>query len=244
MSLDLWLIPSFFIVAFLYAAVGHGGASGYLALFSLFSVVPEEMRVSALLLNCMVSGIAFLMFYRAGHFSWHLTWPFLLASVPFAWLGGMTHLSSSVYKDLLSATLFFAAFRLSLNIKSQGTPSLRKIPLFAALPLGGAIGLVSGIVGVGGGVFLSPILLFKKWASPKAVSASSALFILVNSLSALLGRFSIGHFRLETSLPFVLSAFAGGLLGAHLGANHFSGVTLRRILSAVLIIAALKLVVL
>ena len=137
----LWLIPSFFIIAFLYGSVGHGGASGYLALLSLFSVAPSLMGTSALILNCLVSGVAFITFFRAGYFSPRLTWPFIVASVPAALLGGIFPVSPSFFKILLSLTLFFAAFRLSLQMPRRQHISSPSIPLTVALSTGGGITL-------------------------------------------------------------------------------------------------------
>jgi len=163
------------IVAFLYSSVGHGGASGYLAILSLFSLMPRQMGTTALLLNCLVSGVAFITFFRAGHFSSRLTWPFLVASMPFAWIGGALSVSPPFYKMLLAFTLLVAAVRLSLQMSIKKVATYPHHPSLAiALPMGGGIGLLSGMVGVGGGIFLTPLLLLKGWADPKSASASSA----------------------------------------------------------------------
>ena len=237
------MILSIAAVAFLYSSVGHGGASGYLAVLSLFYVAPVKMGTSALILNCLVSGVAFAAFFRAGHFSFRLTWPFIVASIPAALIGGALPVSIPFYRILLSVALAFAAFRLFLQVPMERRfVTHHAIPLSVALPAGCGIGLLSGIVGVGGGIFLSPLLLLKGWGDPKAVSASSALFILANSIAGLLGRFFSGTFGVGGSLPFVIAAFLGGVMGAHLGANHFSGLALRRLSAVVLVIAALKLV--
>jgi len=230
------------IVAFLYSSVGHGGASGYLAILSLFSLMPRQMGTTALLLNCLVSGVAFITFFRAGHFSSRLTWPFLVASMPFAWIGGALSVSPPFYKMLLAFTLLVAAVRLSLQMSIKKVATYPHHPSLAiALPMGGGIGLLSGMVGVGGGIFLTPLLLLKGWADPKSASASSAFFILGNSIAALLGRFFSGTLSIGTLFPFMAIAFLGGLVGSHLGANHFSGLVLRRLLAIVLAISAFKL---
>ena len=243
-ELNLLSLLGIAFVAFLYSSVGHGGASGYLAILSFFSVAAPEMGTSALLLNCLVSVVAFLAFLRAGHFSLRLTWPFLVASIPAALVGGALPISTLVYKLLLATTLGFAAFRLSLQTPRESFLSHRHTPsLVVALPVGGGIGLLSGMVGVGGGIFLSPILLLKGWASPKQVATTTSLFILVNSIAGLVGRWMNGTFALGNLLPWVVAALMGGFIGAHLGANHFSGVTLRRLLAVVLGVAALKLIV-
>ena len=232
------------VVAFLYASVGHGGASGYLALLSFFSVAPSEMGTSALLLNCLVSGTAFLFFLRAGHFSFQLTWPFLVASMPAAWVGGALPISALFYKVLLAATLAFTAFRLLLPVPEKRFPQQPQVPpLRIALPVGGGIGFLSGMVGIGGGIFLSPLLLLKGWASPRKTAAASSLFILANSVVGLVGRTVGGTFKLGNILPLVGVAFLGGLAGSYLGANHFSGATFRRLLAVILGVAVVKLIV-
>ncbi len=238
------LLALTFLVAFVYSSVGHGGASGYLALLSLYTFPKEPASASALCLNLLVSGAAFYAFWKASHFSWRFAWPFVLTSIPAAFLGGLIKVPPSVYALLLAWVLVFAGFRLLIDIKlSLKQVSCRPSLLFS-LPLGGLIGVLSGIVGVGGGIFLSPLLLFFRWAEPKRTAAISAFFILVNSFAGLLGRAFRYQFKFDLSslvIGMVATAFLGGILGSHLGANHFSAGWLRRILSAVLFIAAFKL---
>lgn len=232
----------FFVVASLYSSVGHGGASGYLAVLSFFSFAPMQMSSTALILNLLVAGIGFFSFYRAGHFNDRITWPFLITSVPAAFIGGMIHVTTRNYSLLLALVLIFAAFRLISEIRSKPEDSVSKFPsLLVALPVGAGIGLISGIVGVGGGIFLSPLILFMKWADPKQTSATSACFILVNSLAGLLGRFTGGSLEIGMLAPFVFTAFLGGLVGSYMGANLLSGSILRRILGVILLIASYKL---
>lgn len=231
-----------FIVALLYSSVGHGGASGYLAVLSFFTIAPHSMSTTGLILNLFVAGIAFLAFYRAGHFSLPLTWPFLVTSVPAAFLGGMLHVPKSTYAALLAIALTFAAFRLMIQFRSDTSPSVKLPHLPIVLAIGAIIGLISGIVGVGGGIFLSPLILLMHWADAKKTSGTSAAFIVINSVAGLAGRFLSGSFEIGVLAPFVLAAFLGGLAGANLGANKFSGLTLRRVLGVVLLIAAYKLV--
>jgi len=224
--------------------VGHGGASGYLALLALYSFPKEPASASALCLNLFVSGTAFLAFWRAAHFSWRLAWPFVLTSLPAAFFGGLIKISPSFYSLLLGWVLLFAGFRLLIDLKPIAEKVYSGPSLLFSLPLGALIGLLSGIVGVGGGIFLSPILLFFHWADPQRTAATSAFFILVNSLAGLLGRAFRYQFRFDLSslvIGMVATAFLGGILGSHLGANHFSARWLRRILGAVLFIATFKL---
>jgi uncharacterized membrane protein YfcA len=238
-----WLIPSVFLIAVLYSSVGHGGASGYLAVLSLASgaLVPAHMATTALTLNVLVAGLAAAAFVRAGHFVGRLTWPFLLASIPAAFLGGLTRVSSHVYGVLLAVSLAIAARRLLMTSNRRDADTLRPPPTAVALPVGGGIGWLSGVVGVGGGIFLSPLLLLWRWATPKQAAASSACFILANSAAALAGRFARGAIEYGPLWPLLLAAFTGGLVGSRLGANHFSGALLKRLLAVVLLVASLKL---
>ncbi len=230
------------IVAVLYSSVGHGGASGYLAVLSFFTVAPAVMSSTALLLNVLVAGLGTYAFYRARHFSLRLAWPFVIASVPAAFIGGLMSISEKVYFLLLAVILLIAAYRMAIVLNggssdSGGAP----VRLAVALPSGGGIGLLSGIVGVGGGIFLSPLMILLKWAGTKQTAAVSAAFIVVNSLAGLGGRFVRGGLEFGSLWMLVLAAFAGGLIGSHLGANRFSSMTLRRLLAIVLVIAAVKL---
>ena len=233
------------LVAFLYSSVGHGGASGYLAILSLFSFPHDQMATSALCLNLLVSGMAFSAFRKAGHFIWDLAWPFILTSIPCAFLGGLLSVSGSHYAHLLASVLIFAAFRLIIEVKlAKEEKKIHSPPFLFSILLGAGIGVLSGIVGVGGGIFLSPLLILLHWANPKQTAATSAFFIFVNSFSGLLGRTFRQNFELHLSgvLVFmVLSAFVGGLLGSRLGAGRFSHQWLRLILAGVLILAAVKL---
>ncbi|MBI2167009.1 MAG: sulfite exporter TauE/SafE family protein [Candidatus Omnitrophica bacterium] len=235
-----------FLVALIYSSVGHGGASGYLALLSFFSVPHEEMAMSALRLNLLVAGTAFWTYRKAGYFSWSLTWPFLAASVPAAFLGGFLEISSGIYALLLAGVLFYAALRLAFDFETEKIPGILKPPsLKVALPVGGGVGILSGLVGVGGGIFLSPLILLSKWAPPKETAAASALFIFVNSLAGIFGRHLRQNFELYLSPALGLmmaAAFLGGWAGSRLGARHFSGRGLKRILALVLAAASFKLI--
>lgn len=198
------------------------------------------MATTALILNVLVAGLAFFAFRRSGHFSWRLAWPFLAVSVPAAAVGGWLPVSGPIYRYLLAAVLFFAAFR--LWIRPPASAQARRFPKLAqALPAGGAIGLVSGMVGVGGGIFLSPLLLLCGWADVRQAAAVSALFIVLNSLAGLSGRLAAGSFEVGSFLPLMAAAFAGGWIGSRLGARHLPSPWLCRFLAMVLVVAAGKL---
>ena len=239
------LLALTFLVAFVYSSVGHGGASGYLALLSLFSFPHDALATGALLLNLLVAGTAFRAFFQAQYFSWRLTKPLVAASVPAAFLGGLVKVSTSLYASLLICVLLFAAFRLWIDPPSTDERREPKNPSFFRLSfIGMGIGILSGIVGMGGGIFLSPLLLLFRWADVKQTATTSAFFIFANSLAGLLGRALRQNFQILPSpalLLLVVAAFLGGLVGSHLGANHFSGQGLKRVLAAVLIVATFKL---
>ena len=239
-STVLLFIAAIFVVAVLYSSVGHGGASGYLAVMAFLSVAPTVTRPTALVLNLFVASIGAIQFYRAGHFSWKLFWPFAVTSIPFAFLGGMITLPTNVYKVLLGLVLLFAAFRLAWSFSKDVDPVPPKI--WIALICGAAMGLLSGLVGVGGGIFLTPLLLLMNWSETKTAAGISALFILVNSASGLLG-----NYQQVSALPsdvwfWIAAAVAGGIVGSLLGSRKFDSLVLRRVLAAVLLFAALKLI--
>ena len=229
-----------FVVAFLYASVGHGGASGYLALMALFSITPEVMKPTALLLNLFVSLTSFYQFYRGKHFQWRTFAPLAVASVPLAFLGGLISIDASLYKRLLGLFLLIPIFRL-LFFKNVPAQELRKPNLGLSLQIGGAIGFLSGLIGIGGGIILSPVLIMLKWTDQKQTAAISALFIFVNSLSGLSGQLVKGISFSSDMAAYVLIAFIGGLLGAYFGARRFNQSAIKYMLSIVLMVAAYKL---
>lgn len=229
------------LIAFLYSSVGHGGASGYLAVMSIFGVAPQTMKSSALVMNLCVSAISFIGFYRAGHFRWRLFLPFAIASVPLAFLGGMVALSDSVYKKVLAICILVSIARLLYQFKNEEQPT-HAIPTWAGLLSGGSIGLLSGMIGIGGGILLSPLMLLMKWATIKETAAVSALFIFVNSLSGLTGQLKTGSIHLTGDIQFAIAAtIAGGLLGSYFGSQKFNSPVLRYLLALGLTIACLKL---
>jgi uncharacterized membrane protein YfcA len=232
----------FFAGAALYASVGHAGASAYLAVMGLYSFDPSVMKPTALALNILVAAVATLKFYRAGLFSWRLFWPFALASIPAAFIGGATTLPTRSYKIVVGIVLLYAAvwmFRSSLKpLQAASHPP----PLWAAVIAGLAIGFLSGLTGVGGGIFLSPLILYMAWADTRATSGVAAPFILVNSIAGLLGHFSSVS-QLPPNIPvWGVAVVLGGLIGATYGSKRAPAPVLRQLLSLVLIVAGVKLI--
>ena len=228
-----------FVVAFLYSSVGHAGASGYIAVMSLMGMAPATVKPTALALNILVASIGAWQFWRAGHFSWQLFWPFALLSVPFAWVGGYVALPGQVFQTLVGVVLLYSALRFLISPPPE--QQAKSPPRGAALAIGGGIGLLSGLTGTGGGIFLTPILLFMHWARTKNAAAVSAPFILVNSVSGLLGTVtSSGQFP-SFALVLVAAAGVGGAIGSRLGSRRYDPVMIKRLLAAVLLIAGTKL---
>ncbi|HLP35787.1 sulfite exporter TauE/SafE family protein [Lacibacter sp.] len=229
-----------FLVAFLYASVGHGGASGYLALMAIFSIAPDVMKPTALLLNLFVSLTSFIQFYRGGYFKWNLFWPFALLAAPMAYFGGKIEVDAFVYKKILGLLLLIPVVRFFFFSNIQ-VNELKKVNTGLAVAIGGAIGFLSGLIGIGGGIILSPVLFMLKWANMKQAAAVSALFIFVNSLTGLWGQMEKGiHFTSDMYL-YVIIAFAGGLAGAYYGSVKFNQKILKNVLALVLLVAVYKL---
>jgi uncharacterized membrane protein YfcA len=236
---DFALVACIFAAALLYSSVGHGGASGYLAVMALFNVAPQSMRPAALILNVLVASIATIRFYRAGSFNWSIFWPLALASVPCAFLGGTRTLPPGIYEQLVGVVLLLAAYRV---FRTPVLDASRPVAIPVALVCGAGIGLLSGLTGVGGGIFLSPILLIMGWANAKQTCGVSAAFILLNSIAGALGLLVAGG-RPPASISYwTLAAMAGGLIGSDLGSRRLAGPTLRRLMAAVLVIAGLKMI--
>lgn len=240
----VFLLFGLFFIAVLYSSVGHGGASGYLAVLSLTSYGMFEsdwLKQHAWVLNVFVAGLAFVYYQKAGFHNIKTTLPFILASIPMAFIGGYISLDDFYYDILLSLVLFWAAWKLMdknqyKSIK-EGDLNFKK-----ALPWGGGIGFFSGMIGVGGGIFLSPILLLKGWATPKTAAATSALFIWVNSLSGLMGSTFAGNLDIDLEIIpyFIGSVLLGGLIGSYYGSKIANEHSVKKILVVVLIIAGLK----
>ncbi|NHM07104.1 sulfite exporter TauE/SafE family protein [Flavobacterium sp. CYK-4] len=233
----LLLLP---IVAFLYASVGHGGASGYIAVMSLFAFPVSVMKPTALVLNILVSGISFYFYYREKQFDWKLFYPFALTSIPFSFLGGLLTVETHYYKVILASVLIIAVLRL-LGVFGKEQAVLKPVNFPLALLIGATIGFLSGLIGIGGGIILSPVILFLGWANMKPTAAVSALFIFVNSLAGLFGFVSQGGSLPLSSAAVISVVLVGGILGSYYGSRKFNTATLRNVLAFVLGIAILKL---
>lgn len=234
------LLIGFFIAAFMYSSVGHGGASGYLAIMALAGFAPDKMKISALILNLIVSIIAFVYYYRAGHFKWRLFYPFALTSIPFAYIGSYIGVDAYWYKKILAACLVIACIRLFGMITPEDEKPVRKVQFIPALIAGVGIGIVSGMIGIGGGILLSPLLLFMNGGNLREIAAVSALFIFVNSFSALLGDVS-SISRSNIMIPVIVVAFLGALAGARWGSKFADNRKLKIALGLVMLFASFKL---
>jgi len=228
------------LIAFLYSTVGHAGASGYIAVMTLWGIAPTTIRPTALVLNILVASIGAFQFWRAGHFTWKLFWPFALLSVPTAYLGGYLQPSASVLRILIGVVLLFSAARLVLRRSDPPETFAPSRP--TAISVGAGLGFLSGLTGTGGGIFLTPLLLFCRWAHIRQAAAVSALFILMNSIAGL-----VGYFTKVSSIPslgFILAAAAiiGGTIGSHLGSRRFAVRVISLFLASVLFIAGTKLI--
>ena len=243
-SLVVLLASGMLVAAFLYASVGHGGASAYIAAMAIAGIAPAEMRPVALQLNVLVAAIATIKFYRAGHFRWPLFWPFAVVSIPAAYLGGAITLPGTAYKILVGVVLLYAGWQLWWSAHAgEELRAARRIPIAFAMVIGAVLGVLSGLTGVGGGIFLSPLLLLLGWAGTKQTSAVAAPFILVNSLAAL----AAGLVRNPTLPPdyawwLMAAVVIGGWAGAEYGSRRFSNPLIRQVLALVLAIAGGKMV--
>ena len=234
------LSVAIFVIAFLYSSVGHAGASGYIAVMGLFGFAPEIIKPTALALNILVAIIASWHFWRAGHFSWRLFWPFAVLSIPCAFVGGYINLPAPAFKLLVGVVLLFSAARF---IARPPEDTLEREPsLGAAIPIGGWMGLLAGLTGTGGGIFLTPLLLFMHWARAKSAAAAYALFIRVNSVAGLLGNFASTKSLPTFAVILAIAAVIGGTLGSYFGSKRFDPTTMKRLLAGVLLIAGVKLI--
>lgn len=234
------LAASFFIISLVYSSVGFGGGSSYLALMAVMGVSPEVMRPSALLCNVVVVVGGVFIFWKEGHLDFRKSWPFIVASVPFAFLGGYWKISEHNFFLLLGATLVLASIALWTQ-PNQGDKKLSEnLPLNIGLSAG--VGFLSGVVSVGGGIFLSPILHLSRWDTARKISALASVFILANSISGLAGQF-IRHASIDWKfiLPLLIAVLAGGQIGSRLGARRFNPLYIRRITAALILFAGLNI---
>jgi hypothetical protein len=234
------LVPAVLVVSFLYSVVGHAGASGYIAVMALAGLTPETIKPTALVLNIIVAAIGSIQFIRAGHFSWRLFWPFALLSIPCAFLGGAISLPTRGFKILAGLAILFSAVR--FFIRPREVTDIKIPGTITAIPVGAGLGLLAGLTGTGGGIFLTPLVLLMRWAVTKTAAAVSALFILVNSAAGLLGNLSATRQFPGLAMVLVAAVAAGGFIGSYFGSRRFSPEVIKRFLSIVLSIAGLKLI--
>jgi uncharacterized membrane protein YfcA len=229
-----------FVVAMLYASVGHGGASGYLATLALFSLSPAAMKPTALLLNIVVAGVGTWLYCTARQFSWRVFWPFAVTSIPASYLGGCLSLPPHLYRPIIGIVLLFAAWR--LFVRKEGNDREIKPPsLPVAMAVGAVLGFASGLIGVGGGIFLSPLMVLLGWARVREISGIAALFILVNSIAGLLGHVSSLQ-QVPSFAPLLaVMALAGGTLGALGGSRHLPVVAILKTMAMLLVVAGGKM---
>ena len=229
------------VVAFMYSAVGHGGASGYLALMALFGFAPEVMKPTALLINLFVAGISFIHYAKSGFFNKKLFFSFAITSVPLSFLGGLIEIDATIYKKILAILLVFSILKM-LNIFGKESDQINQVKFWQGSSVGAIIGFFSGLTGIGGGIILSPVILLMKWGRMKETAAVSALFIWVNSASAMGGQLSRGVKIDAQAFLLVAIAVIGGFLGGYLGSKKMNNNTLRYLLAIVLAVASLKLI--
>ena len=242
MSEHILLLSLFiFLVAGLYASVGHGGASGYLALMTLLSMPIATIKPVALMLNIAVSLIAFIQFYRSGFFNKKLFIPLAIASVPAAYAGGLLSIDPHLYKQLLGGLLFISAIRLAIPLKKE-VIVVQHFNIVLVVMIGASIGFLSGMIGIGGGIILSPLLILVRYSDVKTTSGISALFIFVNSIAGLLGQMNQGIEFSSSMSVMIAVAIAGGLIGSYIGARQLNISMLKKVLAVVLFIASLKLI--
>lgn len=238
--MEIIIIAGIAVIAFFYSSAGYGGATGYLALMALMGVSPLFMKPSALMMNVFVSSIAFLSYYRAGYFRLNLVLPFVAASVPMAFLGGRITPGVPVYEAILGVLLIISAFR--IIYKPREPEEVKRPSLALSLLSGVLIGFFSGMVGIGGGILLAPLMILMKWAKVKEAAAAASIFILLNSLAGLAGFYGTPVTFAPEIFYWTLTAVAGGIAGSHCGSIRFSVPWLKIILSCVIVAAGMKLI--
>ncbi len=233
-----------FLAALLYSSVGHAGASGYIAVMAMFGTAPAIMKPTALVLNILVATLSTIRWHRLKLVNWKALVPLLIASIPCAFMGGAIQLPAHWYRLMIGLILIVAAlkFLLQPRVRAATVESDVSVPVAGGLISGGAVGLLSGLTGTGGGIFLSPILLFLGWANVRQASGITAPFILFNSIAGLLGNLVVLK-SLPSQLPWLAAAaLAGGIVGSSIGIQWASGTTLQRLLGVVLLIAGVKFI--
>ena len=239
---DILLTGLILLAATLYSSVGHAGASGYLAAMALLGVSVTVMKPTALALNVLVALVATTQYYRAGAFSWRLFWPLAMTAIPMAYLGGTLTLPSHIYKPVLGVVLIYAAWRSFHSAHSYGKLNDTPPRIAYLFLMGATLGFLSGLTGVGGGIFLSPLLLLFRWAQIKVISGVAAAFILVNSIAGLLGTLTTSS-TLPEALPYwAMAALLGGFIGSEYGSKRLGNPSIHKLLALVLLIAGLKMV--
>lgn len=241
-SLPSWVVPAVLVIAMVYSMVGHGGASAYLAVLALSPLFPSEIAVIALLINVVVAGTSFVIYRLARHFSWRLFWPFLLGSAPLAFAAATVNQSGTVYFWLIGMALVASSLRLLLPLGPHEPADVQSPSVAVRVGVGAGIGLVSGIIGVGGGIFLSPVLLLARWATAKRTAATSAIFIVVNSVAGLVGRFQTGASIHPETWVLVTVGVLGAVGGSFVGAFVMANRSLQRALAGVLVFSAVRLI--
>jgi uncharacterized protein len=243
----LLIAAGFLVVAVVYSSVGHGGASGYLAVMALAGLAPEELRPTALTLNVIVSATAAMRFGAAGHFRFRLFWPFAIASIPAAFAAGRWLTADpALYRWLLGAVLIYAAVRLVWSVRGRAERPMRNVAVPIAIIVGAVIGMISGLIGIGGGIFLSPLIVLLRWGKPQEAAAVAAVFIFANSLAGLIGlTMQTGDWPMEPQRlgVFAVTVLVGGLIGSGIGARKLNQGLLNVMLAVVLVIAAGKLLI-
>jgi uncharacterized membrane protein YfcA len=242
MNEQILIIILLFLVAFFYSSVGHGGASGYLAVLGIVGVSTLVMRPSVLILNIFVAGISFYQYYKSGHFRWKLFFPFAILSMPMAYLGSFVKIDPVLYKQILGACLILAVLRILGVFNRKEITETKQLPIVAGIAIGAVLGFISGMIGIGGGIILSPIILLFGWGNLKETSAVSSLFIVVNSIAGLIGLFKQGLNLPSDFYIWLIVAIVGGALGSYWGSKRAENTTLKNVLAGVLLLAAIKLI--
>ncbi len=245
--MTIFLFFSIGIIALLYSSVGHGGASGYIAIFSLFNFLPANYKPVVLILNVLTASIAFYQFYQSGYFNRKLALSFIAASIPAAFIGAQIHIPLKIFNIVLGVALLFASIQLFIKafvkkVKFEENKDLNQPHLYELLSVGGVIGLISGMLNIGGGIFLSPIILLRRWASVKTTAATSSFFIVCNSIAGLATlKMNQITFSVTDIGICILTTLICGILGARLGSKILEPKLVQRILAFTLFLASIKL---